>query len=132
MSEFRECPFCGEQEARLIKSDNYYHVRCNYCGAEGERGINKQSAVDDWNTRDNELAAEEAASLLCDIHQLQCIDCPIVTQHISNAGYANKEEISALDKEKQEELIRMFAWNCAEISDSAIAKLKARIESANA
>jgi Lar family restriction alleviation protein len=59
MEEIKPCPFCGTAgEARIElqepspDSDNdWYEVRCDYCGARGGESLSKEGAVREWNKR---------------------------------------------------------------------------------
>jgi Lar family restriction alleviation protein len=59
---FRECPFCGGSELRLVRIPTIYHdsgdfkllnsfVSCLICGAEGPKSIYVDDVGKAWNER---------------------------------------------------------------------------------
>lgn len=52
--EIKSCPCCGEDMARVINDNDFFRVRCDYCGLQTEVNYkDEEGAIDSWNTRPN-------------------------------------------------------------------------------
>lgn len=52
MAELKPCPCCGEDMARVINDNDFFRVRCDYCGLQTEVNYkDEEGAIDSWNMR---------------------------------------------------------------------------------
>lgn len=49
--ELRECPFCGEDHAKIESHPQRFWAECHSCGTQGSTKLTKQEAIAAWNTR---------------------------------------------------------------------------------
>jgi len=54
--KLKPCPFCGENEQRIIELESEVvewaiYIRCEYCGALGPPADSSQGAKEAWNER---------------------------------------------------------------------------------
>lgn len=50
--KIKPCPCCGEDMARVINDNDFFRVRCDYCGLQTEVNYkDEEGAIDSWNMR---------------------------------------------------------------------------------
>ena len=54
-NEIKPCPCCGEDMARVINDNDFFRVRCDYCGLQTEVNYkDEEAAIDSWNMRSSD------------------------------------------------------------------------------
>jgi len=55
----KPCPCCGEDMARVINDNDFFRVRCDYCGLQTEVNYkDEKGAIDSWNMRSSNWHTE--------------------------------------------------------------------------
>jgi len=112
--ELKRCPFCGVEDQAEIMHDRYnyvYYVECQACNARSNADIDRNIAVNNWNTRPLEAAAiaraerAEAAWLIDETIQADGTLRPSLSDTLARLAQveaalaAANEDAAALDAE---------------------------------
>ena len=64
MSELKSCPHCGSKSIKIkihhYNSNEFFYGYCVPCGSQSEKILDKQKAIEAWNTRAIESELLEA------------------------------------------------------------------------
>ena len=88
-TEMKRCPFCGGEPYYYAPGPAEHHIQCVQCHAETDGWIEKEQAIEAWNTRAERTCKPEEVYLddYSDLTATVCSNCRVAIDDLEDCYY---------------------------------------------